>query len=210
MHMPLKARNDIHIARRLWHFSGVMVIFLLYLVVPRDKAMLTALTFTVPVVLLDIGRLYIPRLNRALTWLFKPFMRERERNRIAGLSFLLAGVTTSIILYPRNVVFLSLLFLAVADPLASYFGIRFGRDKLVGDKSLQGSLAAFVACFLLSLGYFCVTGLMHERLFIVCLLSGLIGAASELAPVGKLDDNFLFPVLSGVLLTGLFHLFGGL
>ena len=38
--------------------------------------------------------------------------------------------------------------------------------------------------------------LMRERLFIVCLLSGLSGAVSELMPVGKLDDNLVFPVVS--------------
>jgi len=208
--MSLKARNDIHLARRVWHFSGVMVIFVLYALIPSDRARITALVLSVPFIVLDVLRLYVPRINRALTWLFRPFMRENERQRLAGLSFLLAGVSLSIWLYPRPVVFLSLLFLAVADPLASYFGIRFGRDKLVGDKSLQGSMAAFAACFLLSLLYFSVMDLMRERMFIVCLISGLIGACAELIPVGKLDDNFLFPVVSGVLLTGVFYLFGGL
>ena len=44
----------------------------------------------------------------------------------------------------------------------------------------------------------------------VALLAGLIGAFSELVPIGKLDDNFVFPVLSATLLTGLLKLFGGL
>ena len=77
-------------------------------------------------------------------------------------------------------------------------------------KSVQGSLAAFIACFVLSLLYFSVINLMRERMFIVCLLGGLIGAFSELLPVGKLDYNFVFPVVSATLLTGLFYLFGGL
>lgn len=208
--MHLRARNDIHLARRLWHFSGVMLIFALYWFVPGERAVLTALLLCVPVIAIDLTRLCVPRLNSTLTFLFRPFMRESERHRIAGLSFMLAGVLFIIVLFPRNVVLLTLLFLGVADPLASYFGIRYGKDKLIGEKSLQGSLAAFVACFLLSLLFFYAMDLMRERLFIVCLLGGLIGALSELVPVGKLDDNFVFPAVSGALLTGLFYLFGGL
>ena len=207
--MPLKARNDIHLARRLWHFFGVMVIFTIYWAIPPERASLTAVIMCAPVVIADLLRLYFPRLNRTLTWLFKPFMREKERHRLAAVSFMLVGVCLVIWFFPRNVVLLSLLFLAVADPLASIFGIRYGTDKLIGEKSLQGTLAAFAACFVLSLIFYYAMDLMTERLFIVCLLSGLIGAIAELIPVGKLDDNLTIPLLSACFLTGLFSLFGG-
>ncbi len=208
--MSLQARNDIHVARRLWHFSGVMVIFALYCLVPNERAGLTAISLASLIIGIDIVRLFIPGINRTLSWIFRPFMRENERQKIAGVSYMLAGVTVIILVLPRNVVMLTLLFLAVADPLASFFGIRYGRDKLIGAKSLQGSGAAFITCFVLSFGYFLIMDLMRERLFIVCLLSALTGAIGELVPVGKLDDNLVFPILSGTLLTGLFYVFGGL
>ena len=50
---------------------------------------------------------------------------------------------------------------------------------------------------------------MTERLFLVSMVSGLIGAFSELIPIGKLDDNFSFPILTAILLYGTFILFGG-
>jgi dolichol kinase len=149
-------------------------------------------------------------LNRFFTWLFGPFLRETERTGLTGSAFMMAGVTLIVWLYPKNVVILTLILFAVADPLASYFGIRFGKDKLIGNKSFQGSAAAFVACFVASGAYFATHRLMTDRLFIVCLLSGLIGAISELVPIGKLDDNFVFPVLSATMLTGMFYVFGGL
>ncbi len=208
--MSLRARNDIHLPRRIWHFAGVMFIFFLYYVVPPQRAAWVALGLSAVIIGIDVGRLYFQRLNQAMIWSFRPFMRESEKHRLASLSFMMAGVTLVILLFPKPVASLAILFLAVADPVASYFGIRYGKDKLIGSKSLQGSFAAFVTCFLLSLLYFCVMDLMRERLFIVCLLSGLIGAVSELMPVGKLDDNFVFPVMSAVLLTGMFMIFGGL
>ena len=210
MGMTLKARNDIHLARRLWHFVGVMFIYFLYWKIPPAQSKIAVVVLGAPLLLLDILRLYFPALNKIILFLFKPFMREQEKRRLAAISFMLVGVTFNILFLPRTVVPLTLLFLAVADPLASFVGINWGKDKLVGNKSLQGSFAAFVACFLLSLGYFRYMEMMHERMFIVCLLAGLIGAASELMPVGKLDDNLVFPVMSGILLTGLFAIFGGL
>jgi diacylglycerol kinase (CTP) len=149
-------------------------------------------------------------LNRFFTWLFGLVLREHERNRPAGSTLMMAGVALIILVYPRLVVILTLMLFAVADPLASYIGIRFGRDKLIGNKSLQGSLAALVACFVVALLFYISQGLMQDRLFIACLLTGLIGAGSELIPVGKLDDNFVFPVATATLLTGLFYVFEGL
>ena len=208
--MPLRSRNDTHLARRLWHFCGVLFILLLYGLVPAEKASLTATVMLVIVAAIDICRLKIPSMNQTLTWLFKPFMRESERHRLAGVTFMMIGVTIIIAFFPRPVVYLTLLCLATADPLASYFGVRYGRDKLIGEKSLQGSIAAFVACFVLSVFYFYWMDIMRERLIIVGLLAGLTGAFSELVPVGPLDDNLVFPVLNATLLTGIFYLFGGL
>ena len=208
--MTLRSRNDLHLARRIWHVAGVLVIFTLYwLLTPRTAAYAT-LAASALLIGCDVARLYVPALNRIFTWIFGAVLRESERRKVSGITATMVGVSLIIWIYPKNVVLLALLFLAIADPLASYFGIRFGRDKLVGDKSLQGTLAAFAACFIISLVYFLMLDLMRERLFIVCLLSALIGAISELAPVAGLDDNFVFPVLSSTLLMGLFYVFGGL
>lgn len=207
--MPLKARNDIHIARRLWHVSSVFVIFLLYWTIQPRTAAILMLGIGGLLVVCDIARLYVPSLNVLFSWMFKPVMRESEKRKISGMTSMVVGMTLIFFLYPKDVVLLALLFLAFADPLASYFGIRYGKDKLVGDKSLQGSMAAFAACFIAAVIFLYLRDLMRERLFIVSLLGGLIGAASELIPIGKLDDNFLFPVMSATGLAGLFYIFGG-
>lgn len=208
--MPLKQRDDIHLARRLWHFLGVLVIFTLYWFVSPSLAIWLSVGMSSFMIGFDWARLRNPRLGRFFQWLFNPVLRESEKKKFAASTGMMAGVTVIICIFPKPVVLLSLLFLAFADPLASYFGIRFGKDKLIGNKSLQGSLAAFAACFLLSLGYFSYMDLMTERLFIACLLAGLIGALSELVPIWKLDDNFVFPVMSAVLLTGLYYVFGAI
>ncbi len=208
--MTFKARNDIHLARRIWHFAGVLVIFGLYWILTEKQALLAAVAMAALLIGFDLSRLRVPFFNRLFTWMFQSVLRDSEKGKISGLSYLMAGTLVIVAVFPKVVGLLSILMLAVADPLASYFGIRFGKDKLVGDKSLQGTLAAFVACFVIALVYLLYMDLMRERLFIVCLLAGLIGAFSELVPIFKLDDNLVFPVVSATLLTGLFYVFGGL
>lgn len=208
--MPLKDRNNIHLPRRLWHLGGVLFIFTFYCFLTPTQAVWTILPVATVMIGFDFARLYSRRLSRFFQWAFKPFLRQSELNRLAASTSMMAGVTFVIVFFPRPVVLLSLLFLAVADPVASFFGIRYGKDKLIGSKTLQGSLAAFVACFILSWFFFTQQDLMAERRFIACLLAGIIGAVSELVPIGKLDDNLVFPVLSAILLSGLFYVFGGL
>ncbi|MCC6137379.1 MAG: hypothetical protein IT287_02015 [Bdellovibrionaceae bacterium] len=50
---------------------------------------------------------------------------------------------------------------------------------------------------------------MIEHIYIVTLLSGFIGAFSEVLPLFKLDDNFVQPVVNAILLYGLFYIYGG-
>lgn len=209
MEQKLKHRSDIHFARKLWHFSGVMFIVVVYSQVSRSMALQLMTTFAFLAVLIDLVRHQWPGANRLVLSVFHPIMREHERHGLAGTSYLMLGVFLIMLLFPKSVVILALIFLGVADPLASYVGIRYGQDKIVGHKSLQGSMAAFIACTVLSGVYFYTQNLMLERLLIVSILAGLIGALAELLPVGKLDDNFTFPLVASSLLWVLFFVFGG-
>jgi dolichol kinase len=112
------------------------------------------------------------------------------------------------IIFPRPVVSLTLLFLAFADPIASLVGIKYGKDKIFGQKSIQGFIAAFFVCVGITFFYFLFFSSMTGRLIVVSLLAGLVGACSELIPIGKLDDNLTLPVLSAVGLSILFYFFG--
>jgi diacylglycerol kinase (CTP) len=208
--MSLRARDDIHLSRRFWHFGGVMLMFIIYWFSTPKQALVLAAIAAGILIFFDVLRLRVRRFNVFFVWLFRRIIRDSELNHISGITFMMTGMTIVVALYPKNVVLLVMLFVALADPIASEIGIRFGKDKLIGNKSLQGSFAAFLTCFVLSLAYFTHFGLVPERRFIVCLLAGLIGAVSELAPIGDLDDNLVFPVLSATLLTGTLHVFGGL
>jgi diacylglycerol kinase (CTP) len=208
-HRPLKRRSDMHVPRKVWHAVGVIIMLIIYNHITRAASLTAMGVGTLLFVGLDIGRQYSGGINRALMVIFHPFMREHERYRLAGTTYLWVGVLLVVALFPPAIVNLSLLFLAVADPLASVVGILYGRDKILGQKSLQGTGAAFLACTLIAAVYFYAQHWMTERIVIVSLLAGVIGAAAELVPVMDFDDNLTFPLVSSSLLFGLFWIFGG-
>lgn len=188
--------------------GGVSVIAAFYAYLPETTALLSLAIAWVMFVPVDLLRLKYPVLNDVLVHMFRPIMRQHEVDRIAGTSYLLTGVTLVAVLFPREIVLLTMMFLAFADPIASYFGIRFGKDKIFGEKSLQGTLAAFFVCSILTFYFLSSHGLFMDRLVVVSLLGGLIGALAELIPIWKLDDNFTLPMLSSTALWLLFSVFG--
>lgn len=206
--VDLKKRSDIHYARKIWHMSGVFTMFLAYVYLPPALSMTILVASWCLFVPFDFLRQRNPALNDWAVHAFKPIMRQSEVKRLAGTTFLLSGVLLVDILFPRPVVALTLLFLAFADPIASYFGILYGKDKIFGHKSIQGFMAAFFVCAIVTFFFLLYHNYLMDRLIVVSLFAGLVGAFAELIPVGKLDDNLTLPVMSAIGLTILFYFFG--
>jgi dolichol kinase len=206
--MNLKKRSDIHWARKIWHISGVVLIFLLFQILPTNFSKFLVVLGAILFVSMDILRKNNKNVNTFFIYYFKPIMRQHEINHLAGTTYLFLGVMILVLFFNPLVVSLSLLFLAFADPFASYFGIRFGRDKIYGDKTIQGFFAAFLICAGLTILYLIYHDLLLDRVILVAVLAGIIGALAELVPIAKLDDNLTIPIVSGLGLSGLFYLFG--
>ncbi len=206
--LELRKRSDIHLARKIWHMAGVFGMFLAYVFLPETVSLIILALSVLLFLPVDFLRHKNPAFNDWIVHAFKPIMRDHEVHKIAGSTYLLCGVCLIVAAFPRPVVALTLLFLAFADPIASFVGIKYGKDKVFGHKSIQGFMAAFVVCTVATAIYLIYYNVMFDRVIVVSLLAGLIGALAELVPIGKIDDNFTLPVLSGLGLYILFYLFG--
>jgi diacylglycerol kinase (CTP) len=206
----LKLRSELHIARKLYHILGTILILVVYHNVTRHQALLL-LTISIAVfVPLDILRTRSRRLNRRISKALEPIMRADEMENLSAMSYLLSGTFIVVLFFPETIAKLSLFLLAVGDPISSIFGVIYGTEKIIGNKTLQGSLAGFFACTVTAALYYYGKDIMTDRIVLASLLTGIIGSISEAIPVGKLDDNFTIPVISSTLLLGLFYLFGAL
>jgi diacylglycerol kinase (CTP) len=123
------------------------------------------------------------------------------------LPFYALGVGMSILLFDEKIAVLSILFLVFADPIASFVGVNFGRGQIMPNKSLEGTVAAFVTCNLLAIAYLYNSNLNDSRLIVFSIFAGVIGAISELASAFNIDDNLTIPVLSGAGLTAINMIF---
>ncbi len=203
----LRVRTDVHLARKVWHATTVLMMALIYVKVDRKTALALLSGAMIFFVSMDFLRLRFQSLNKIVILLFHRIMRKSEVEALAGTTYLLLGVFFLVFLYPKEIVTLTLLFLALGDPIASYFGIRYGRDTLTRNKSLQGTLAAFFCCTLLACFFYTAQKLMLERILLVSLISGFVGAAAEAIPIGKLDDHLTFPLICSFLLWIIFQVF---
>ncbi len=198
----LSLRSELHLTRKAWHiFTGLsgLALYETFQFSPHFMATVLAVVGGLGF-MVDFFRLRLPEMNRLVLMMMGPLMRESERNGMSGLPFYALGVSLTLFFYPEKLAILAILFLIFADPIASVVGILYGQDRILKNKSLQGSFAGFVTCYVLTLVYGIYYIELSAELLFFSLFAGVIGALSEMFP-GKLDDNLTIPVLSGFGLT---------
>ena len=185
--------------RRVWHVVvGVLGLMGYYL---WKLPIVSFAHFSVLVALIgffiDFQRFKRPALNAVLEKHFGPIMRRSEKLSFSGLPFYALGVALLIYLYPEKIAVLAILFLIFADPIASISGVYLGKDRLLPNKTLQGTIAAFISCFTIAIGYFFVTENHSENIILFAFFSAVVGSLSELVSAFNIDDNLTIPVISG-------------
>jgi diacylglycerol kinase (CTP) len=152
---------------------------------------------------LEISRHLSPKINDWVCVAFGPVMREREKKKINSGIFYMASMSIVFFLFPRDIAILTMLFIALGDPVAGIIGTQFGKHKISQHASLEGTLACFGLCAVLSFiaaGWIFTTYALSGWLLIVfALLGGLTGAVAE-GSLKMLDDNLVMPLVSAPLL----------
>lgn len=199
----LHKRSDLHILRKLWHISTGSVGLFFFFHSNQSQNFWATLIFVIAMggFAMDFIRNRIPAVNKLVIKLMGPLMRRSEKDGVSGLPFYALGVSLSLFFYSRNIAVVSCMFLVFSDPLSSFFGILYGKDKILPNKSLQGGVAGFFTCYLITLFYAMNTSTLGTHLLVFSIVAGIIGAASELVSAFNIDDNLTIPVISGLGMT---------
>ena len=184
------------LSRGLFHICGCLACPVAALFLPR----VVILSSLGAVVFIFLGfewlRLRVPAVNKWFLTYFKILLREEERSRLTGASYVIISSLVAFLAFPRDVAIVALSFLAVGDALGTIIGTRLGRRKLFG-KTLEGDLACFLAC--LAIGF-----IFHRIGLDVSLLAIVVGALSatlmEALPL-PINDNLTIPLFAGVVMT---------
>lgn len=117
--------------------------------------------------------------------------REQEKE-LPGQGAILFFVSAIIIiaLFPNKLIVLgALTALIYGDSVSTVFGMRFGKTRIAGKRTLEGSAAGFAAMLPVLLALFPV----H-----IALLAALVAMLAELLPV---NDNFTIPIAAAITLA---------
>lgn len=210
MPIRLHVRNDLHLARKVWHMAMGLLIAFLYLSGVSATSGVAILGVLLSLSLaIEVLRLRIPSFNEKVIRFWCPVMRACEAGRVSGIPYYLLSALLAIAIFPKPVAVLGILYLGIGDPIASLVGILYG-DRSIrfpNGKSLIGTLAGISACLAVGFVYLKTLGLSDSTTWAIALIGGLAGGVAELLPL-ETDDNFSIPMVSGFILWLTFILFG--
>jgi dolichol kinase len=203
----LHKRSDLHLLRKLWHISTGSIGLYLFSATSYSQSFWAFLAFGIAIfgLSMDLARTKFHKMNHLVIKIMGPLMRRSEKEGLSGLPFYALGVSLSLFFYRKEIAILSIMFLVFSDPLSSFFGVLYGKDKIMPNKSLQGAVAGFFVCYLITLFYTMNHVTIGNHILIFAVVAGVIGSLSELISAFNIDDNLTIPVVSGLGMTVLNH-----
>lgn len=203
------SRNNVQLPRRFFHMMNGSIIAMLYLYYMEKGELVTFLGIVASIIFIgEQVRLKYPELSEFFSKINNILYRAEEQFEIASAMPYAASCLLIVFVFPKSIAIITVLFLALGDPLAAIVGIKYGKHKIGKNRSLEGSIAFFIISFLIC---FFVMKSLHASLAKVLIFSaigGLIGAVSDFIET-RLDDNITIPLISAPFLAFLAWLIWG-
>jgi dolichol kinase len=144
-------------------------------------------------ILIDLSRFRGWPLWRWLSKILSPIIRDHEvKGGFTGASYILSTSAVTMILFPKEIAVAAITFIIIGDTAAALIGRPWGKHKIIGKKSVEGSSACLVSLILVS---FLIPGLPTAA-----AIPGAIAATLAETFSGKIDDNLAVPIVSGAVM----------
>jgi dolichol kinase len=215
--------------RKLFHLIGFFVPAILYFdffkgafelkFASRSIVFLLVCFLLFSMSIIEFIRLNNPKFNELYLKSFGKIMKEAERNRMNGVIPYMLSNAIIVAIFPSQVIFMSMAYLLIGDPLAAYFGSKYGKYRFSNGKSFIGVLAFVIASSIAGIILMMLfQSTYNDSLFsifdngrtntngIIIIFIGAVSAGiaeflSGHAWKGFLEDNLLIPLVSSVVLT---------
>lgn len=208
MKKTLKKRSDLHLARKFWHMIPGLIISLIIFFEPINLFLFTLILGVsgLMVGFFEILRLRNDQVNLLAIKTAKIVMRKEELREISGTPYYLLSSFIVLLFFPKEIAILSILYLAIGDPIASIFGIKFGKDsyRFKNGKSVVGTIASVSFCMVITLFLGLFFNWNTSQLYTISLFGGLAGGLSETFNIEDINDNFTIPLISAIVLQGIY------
>jgi dolichol kinase len=178
--------------RRLFHAAtGLLIVVALEVVgLPRKPAIWILATASAVLGIADLLRARSDAANSLFFELFKHLAAPRDARGLASSTWYAVGVLAVLVAFPYHAAISAILVLALADPVASYMGRRWGRIPFLG-----GSLEGTVIFALVALAV-----LLPRHPPLIAVVTALCAAVVERVS-WPFDDNFTVPIATAATLT---------
>lgn len=178
--------------RKLFHAASGLTIAagLTWLNLSDTQATLALGLAFAALVVFDVVRLRSRRVNALFFRVFSQLASPREATGLASSSWYALGAFVAVTFFERDVAVSAVLVVALADPVASWVGVRWGRRPLLGG-TVEGTVAFLAVASLLLL-------LRHPAT--IALPSALVTTLVERRS-WPLDDNLAVPVACAIVLA---------
>ena len=178
--------------RKILHLA-VIIFPILLLKFGKSICMPYFLIITVLFLLFDVLRIKNDSIKVFYDKYFNIVTKKYEADKLTSASYVFLSLLIVVFLFDETSASAALMIMVLSDPVASLAGRIFGSFKLVGDKTLEGSIAFFIISVIILL-------LFNFEAFEILLVS--IGATliELFSKKIKIDDNLLIPLVSASLL----------
>jgi dolichol kinase len=196
---PSATRKDLQLGRRFFHLvNGVSVATAYALLFTHQQVVHIFGTVACIVYIVDRVRIAYPEvLVRHAPWVNRTLLRAEEHVLESSMIPFVIAVLLTMLTVPKLAALIAIYTLAIADPLAAVVGIRFGRHRILPNRSLEGSLAFFVATVAIAAGVLrWGTEVAWTPLFEAAIAIGAVATLFELLPL-RIDDNLTIPIFVG-------------
>jgi dolichol kinase len=192
-HVGELLRKSIHL--------GSVVIPVAAVFVGKQILVPVLVAIAVTLLIVDVLKARHRPFKRFFLAVFGRMLRDREvEGGMTASTIVVASAALTLFLFRTEIAVTALVFLSLGDSFAALIGRHFGTIRLVGQRTLEGSLAAFNACLFASVLLISLNPVLGWQLSPLALLAGSAAATlAELVDI-PLDDNLRIPVIAGTVM----------
>lgn len=141
----------------------------------------------------DISRLSHRKVEKFMFSDLKYIFKKSEEGKFSSMTLFLLASFAIFLIFPRDISYLAFTFLVFGDLLSKIYGMKFGRKRLVGERTLEGTLSYLIG----SLGVGYILSLLIGIDIKILIVGAILASLTELVSIG-IDDNFGVGLISGI------------
>jgi dolichol kinase len=181
---PTRSSIARELARKAIHVSSVVVPLLVWLA-PRGLAIALLVAIAAVAITIDSLRL---RFRAPRYWFLRytrRMLRHHERRRFAGATYMAVAYALAVVLFPKPIAVMAMLFNGLGDAIAALVGKRFGRHRTAWGKSWEGFAAGLAVNLAVALA---ISSLAPGLPLLAAATGALAAAVLEFLDL-PIDDN---------------------